>query len=484
MSKFSGKKAGTATINKAGGQAYQESPKLEFVSILLTSFLKSEYYRSEEQTTQRVIDLMDAISDKKFLAKAAIYARNKFGMRSITHLVAGEIAKKVKGEEWTKFFFDKVIHRPDDMIEILAYYWKSFKNEPNPLRKGFAKAFTRFDDYQLGKYKKEGKTVSLVDVINVVHPAHSPILQSLIEGTLKAPETWETKMTKAGQKAKNDEEKDQFKKEVWVSLIKERKLGYFALLRNLRNIVEQAPEMVAEACMMLTDQKLIRKSLVLPFRFMAAYKELENISGSNLVLGAIGKALEISFQNVPKFDGKTLVVVDHSGSMGEGFDSNFMKGALFGVAMAKSNDADFMHFGDIAQYISFNPNDSTLTIAKGLDNLNKGNSGQLGAEVGHGTNFHAIFQQAQKKYDRIMIFSDMQGWIGYSTPTHDFNLYKKKYESSPKIYSFDLSGLGSLQLPEKDIFCLAGFSEKIFDIMKILETDKEALIHEIEKTEL
>jgi hypothetical protein len=39
-------------------------------------------------------------------------------------------------------------------------------------------------------------------------------------------------------------EKEAFKKEVWTQLIKERKIGYFALLRNLRNILEQAPDLV------------------------------------------------------------------------------------------------------------------------------------------------------------------------------------------------------------------------------------------------
>ena len=81
------------------------------------------------------------------MAKAGIYARTKFGMRSISHALAGEIAKKVKGEKWTKNFFDKIVYRPDEMTEILAYYYATNGNgkEPNALKKGFAKAFTRID---------------------------------------------------------------------------------------------------------------------------------------------------------------------------------------------------------------------------------------------------------------------------------------------------------------------------------------------------
>jgi hypothetical protein len=52
------------------------------------------------------------------------------------------------------------------------------------------------------------------------------------------------------------------------------------------------------------------------------------------------------------------------------------------------------------------------------------------------------------------------------------------------VYSFDLQGYGSLQFPEQNVFALAGFSDKVFDLMQLLETDRIALIREIEKSEL
>jgi hypothetical protein len=78
----------------------------------------------------------------------------------------------------------------------------------------------------------------------------------------------------------------------------------------------------------------------------------------------------------------------------------------------------------------------------------------------------------------------MQGWIGGNSPVENFEIYKKKYNCNPFIYSFDLQGYGTLQFPESKVFCLTGFSEKIFDIMKLLEQDKNALINEIEKIEI
>ena len=86
---------------------------------------------------------------------------------------------------------------------------------------------------------------------------------------------------------------------------------------------------------------------------------------------------------------------------------------------------------------------------------------------GGSTNFHAIFETANLPYDRIIIFSDMQGWVGYNTPSESFKKYKKRTNSNPLIYSFDLQGYGSLQFPEKNVFALAGFSDKVFDTMKL-----------------
>ena len=115
--------------NFAGGEAFKETPALEFISILLTSFVQDQYYRSSDDTLKRLRALIKKINDKKFVAKGAIYARNEFGMRSITHVVGGELASIVKGEPWMKNFFDKVVRRPDDMTEILAYYLKDSKED-------------------------------------------------------------------------------------------------------------------------------------------------------------------------------------------------------------------------------------------------------------------------------------------------------------------------------------------------------------------
>lgn len=478
----------TKTINKAGGVAYSETPELALASLVLTSFLKDQFYRKEEDTINEVKVLLNQLKDKKFAAQTAIYARTKFGMRSISHVLGAEIAHIVKGADWTRSFFDKVVYRPDDMLETVSYYLKNYGTPiPNSMKKGFAKAFGKFDEYQLAKYKAEGSELALVDLVNLVHPHPTEknrlALKKLVEGKLKNKKTWEAKLSAAGKK-EDEEDVIVEKAKAWGSLIKDGKLGYFALLKNLRNIIEQAPASLPAALKQLTDEDAIKKSLVLPFRFTTAFAELEKIPGamSRRAMASINDALDISCQNVPKFKGETLVVLDDSGSMGYGgLDSKnpFALGSLFAAVLVKSNNCDFMMFSDEARYINLNAKDSVTSLIEKMSTYRTGN----------GTNFNTPFEKATQKYDRIIILSDMQGWMSASdgyysiggAPTASFNAYKKKFDANPRIYSFDLQGYGSLQFPQPNVYAIAGFSEKVFDLMNMMDEDRNAMVNEIKK---
>jgi hypothetical protein len=472
MSRFNTAAIGTKTVNKAGGEAYSQSPKLELVSVLLTSFANDSFYEKAENKFDRLKELIRNV-DPLFSAKAAIYARKQFGMRSITHVLAGELARSISSKEWAKNFYSAIINRPDDMTEIISYLLANKQKLPNALKKGFALAFDSFDTYQLAKYRGETKTVKLVDVVNLVHPipknGNKEALEQLVKGTLKSVDTWESKLTQAGQGAETEEDKENAKKEAWVDLIQTGKMGYFALLRNLRNIMETAPELESEVIKQLTNRDKIKKSLVLPFRFFTAITELEKLQNTRNIVSAINDAAEISLDNVPKLSGKTLIAVDSSGSM-NGRPADIAK--MFGAVLYKATDSMLLTFSDDAKYITLNPNDSLLSLTQRIP------------FICGGTNFNAIFDRSTAKFDRIIILSDMQAWEqngwNSSNPKQSFANYKQRTGADPLIYSFDLNNYGSMQFPERNVFCLAGFSDKIFDIMKVLEEDKDALIHKIE----
>ncbi len=270
--------ARSKTTNFAGGEAYKQDAKLELVSLLLTSFVSDKFYEKAEDQLERLKELAMNIKDKTFLGKAAIFARTEYGMRSITHALMGEVVKNVKGEEWVKRAVEKTMFRPDDMLETVAYYLSKYgKPVPNSLKKGLALAMKKFDSYQFAKYRGERSDVKMVDLFNLIHPKptekDADIYKSLMEGELKSTQTWEAKLSEAG-KAETEEEKVEAKGKAWADLLKENKLGYFALLKNLRNIEQQAPEILPEALKQLVDEKAIKKSLVMPFRFLTAAEQV------------------------------------------------------------------------------------------------------------------------------------------------------------------------------------------------------------------
>ena len=146
-------------------------------------------------------------------------------------------------------------------------------------------------------------------------------------------------------------------------------------------------------------------------------------------------------------------------------------GAIFAAALGKKG-ADVMTFTTRAKYERFNGKDSIVSIAEGVTNASGG------------TNFQAIFERAQAAYDRIIILSDMQAWVGFSAPEDAFKRYRQKYNCSPHVYCFNLASYGDTQFPENKVYQLAGFSDKVFDTMALLETDRLALVKEINAIEL
>lgn len=471
----------TRTINRAGGDAYSESPKLAFAGLLLTSFLKDQFYRSAEEVYTDLLDLLEKV-DPVFAAKASIFARKEFGMRTITHVVAAELAQMAKGHPWTKGYFQKVIHRPDDMLEILAYTFRKYgKYIPNAMKKGFREKLVQFDAYQLAKYKKTGAAVSMVDLVNLVHPYRTEAIDQLMKGTLKPADTWETGLTQAGQEAKTEEDKGQLKTMVWSDLLRNRKLGYFALLKNLRNIMEQAPELIPLACEQLVNEKQIKKSLVLPFRFLTAFDEIakhRNPLGQEF-LRAINEAATVSCKNVPQFEGKTLVLLDQSSSMTNlcAWHSSMTPirvASLFAAILVTALNADLICFEGSAHYELVEPGLPVLTLARRLNHA-----------PGGSTNFHKPFRVMNRPYDRIIVLSDMQGWDERGTPMNAvYPDYCRTFGIRPHLYSWNINDYGDLQFPEDRIYCLAGWSDKVFELMGLCEQDRKAMIHKIEAVEV
>lgn len=518
MAQFNKKTTGTTTlINRQGGSAYTRTPEYRLVTLLLTNFVTDQFYRSGKNSLEDLAELLNKV-DPLFAAKAAVYARNEFGMRSISHALAAGLASRASGTAWGKNFYDKVVRRPDDMLEIAAAYLNADnagKHLTNAMKKGFATAFDRFDGYQLAKYRNEGKQICLVDIVNLVRPVpthrNATALQQLVEGTLRNRNTWESKLSAAG--TNTQEGKEAAKAEAWSELLITNRLGYFALVRNLRNMLEQAPSCINLVVEQLQDPVRIRKSMVLPFRLLTAYREVQlmkdeafgradeqvsrlravinRVKGSQerrflaankrRVLAALEAAIDLSCANLPNLQ-NTLVAIDNSGSMASpvaGSDKIRCNelGALFGVALAKRSNADLMEFGTTARFLDYQLSSGTLNFASRFERGNR---------VGHGTNFQAIFETAGKRpYDRIVILSDMQSGLHRQSGKEWLANYRKQSGVLPFVYAVDLRGYGSAAFPAGGrIFELAGFSEKVFDLMEMAEQNPEVLLDRINAVRL
>lgn len=519
MSKFNAVKTPVnKTTNLAGGDAYKESNKLALASLLVTSFLTDKAYESEAQLTKRLETLYKALDteDKTFFAKAAIYARDKFNLRSISHLAAAMVGEGVASDKyseedkkWLTNFFSKIIVRGDDVTEIISAYKarpQAFKSKKgriqlvNVMKKGFSAAMGRMDTYQLAKYRGEGKETSLADAVRMSHVVatkkNKEGLEKLIAGTLRNETTWEAKQTKAGQAGAtliDDAERakvvEKAKAEAWSDFVaKGDRIEYMALLRNIRNIVEQADEdTITKALELLVKPELIAKSRQLPFRFYTALTEISKSVSRRDVINALNKALDLSVSNVPVFPGKTAILVDVSGSMRCAACSTMNNihvdtiAGLFAAALYKQNDSQIVLFGSRIFEEKFNPADSISTIAEKCHARNSG------------TNIGAAFDSLKDKFDRIIILSDMQTWgekfcsqfyFEGDDTNKAFKRYAKKHNPQVKLYSFDLAGNGTIQFPEKNVFAVAGLSDHTFEIMSKMEEDKQYMIHEIEAIEL
>jgi hypothetical protein len=290
----------------------------------------------------------------------------------------------------------------------------------------------------------------------------------LLNGELETPYTWETELSTKGNNAV-----------VWEKLIDSGKVGYMALLRNLRNILTVNPRNAGKVLAIIENPEMVKRSKQLPFRFLSAYKELENIGGSR-VFDALENAVEASIENMPKLDGTTVIAVDTSGSMSSAIS-------------AKSNVHCYeiaMMLGLIANKICENSIFYTFdTSIKKHPISNR--SGILyttinSSHCGGGTRMQLPFEKMiadNIKADRIIVLSDNEcngGWS--SSPVQTLaDAYRRKTGNDIWVHAIDLQGYGTQQFHGKKTNIIAGWSEKVFSFIKLAEQGEGNLERTIEQ---
>jgi len=268
-------------------------------SVLSCLLWEDEFYEDGQAIADRILALASEVSAAT-TAALAIEAREQFKLRHAPLLLLLALARTGRGTALVSQTIARVIQRADELSEFLALYWRGGRK---PLAKqvklGLAAAFGKFDAYQLAKYDRDGP-VKLRDVLFMVHAkpkdeAQATLWKQVAERTLASADTWEVALSGGADK-----------RETFERLLAERKLGYLALLRNLRNM-DQAG--VDEA--MVTEAILARRGAerVLPFRYVAAARAAPRFEPQ------LDQALAEAVLQGPVLSGRTIVLVDVSGSM-------------------------------------------------------------------------------------------------------------------------------------------------------------------------
>jgi len=281
-----------------GAVAQKVDAKRELRRTVMTCLLwEDTFYEKGNDIAKRIAELV-AQNKPEVVAAVAREAREKMQLRHAPLFLTRELARRKGAGPLVAETIEGVIQRADELGEFLALYWKEKKQPLSAgVKRGLARAFTKFDAYQLAKYDREA-VVKLRDVLFLCHAkpkdaAQADVWKKLVENTLEPPDTWEVALSAGKDKRENFER-----------LLREGKLGGMAVLRNLRLMLASG-----------VDPKLVRERLdkgvarALPFRFVTAARHAPKLED------ALENAMLKGIAGLEKLAGSTGLVVDVSGSM-------------------------------------------------------------------------------------------------------------------------------------------------------------------------
>lgn len=470
------------TVNNCGYTAYSMKDKDKLVTQVLTSFFGEEKYYGD--TTNDLIKTAELVlnNEPKFVANLARYARKEMHLRSVSHALTALVAHNVNSKEYIKEVVADVVERADDITEILACYISMFgKPIPNGLKKALGTAMGKFNAYQLSKYNGGNKAVKFRDVLRVSHPKpkdkeQEELFGMILNDTLPTAERWETELSAKGNN-----------KETWEKLIAENKLGYMAMLRNLRNILNAQPDNIDKVYEKLANKEQVLKSKQLPFRFFSAYREVKELPNcTNKVLDTLETAIEYSVENLPKLKGKTYIAIDVSGSMTDRISNKStvqccdIARLLAVLATRICDEYVVCAFDTQLKKVTFTSRSGIIETALSIP------------ANGGGTNLllplaHMIDDKLN--VDRLIMLSDNEinhgycnsGWFTRGITCQPLaDKYRNEVNKNLWVHAIDLQGYGTQQFIGGKTNIIAGWSEKILEFINLAEQGIDTQVKRIE----
>ena len=456
------------TTNHSGHAAYKMTNKAKLVSQVLTSFFNEAKFYGDN--SKEMMDLIPQVirEDPEFVSKLAVFARREFNMRSVSHVLTAFLAHEVAGKPFVRETVKGISLRGDDITELMAFYLNAFgKPIPNSMKKGIGDVLKTLDEYSLAKYKGTSKDVKMRDLLCLCRPKpqnkeQEALWKRVLEDNLAIPETWETELSKNGNT-----------KESWEKLIASHKVGYMALLRNLRNILKADPANIEEVFNYLSNPEAVHKSKQLPFRFLNAYKSVMGC-GSSRVYDILEDAIDASVENLPKIPGKTVIAIDVSGSMCSAISRNSDTSCaeiaiLLGmIANRICEDAIVYTFDTSVERAAFSRRSGLLSATIGYHPRGGGTRMELP--------FLAMMQEGVKA-DRVIVLSDNECNSPYwGSPIQSIaDDYRRKTGNDIWVHAIDLQGYGTQQFMGAKTNYISGWSEKVFNFIPLAEQGEGTL---------
>lgn len=477
----------TPLATHEGGQGFARTPRSELFLTAITEMAEDTYYETASQRRDRIRLLVGQVLTEKdgraWLEAFLPWLRNTAQMRSAPVILLAEMA--AVGAQNMRPLVAATLSRADEPGELLGY-WLAFhgRSLPAGLKRGIADAAVKlYTERNALKWDGNNKAIRFGDVIDLTHPVptteqQSQLFKQLLDNRHNRPEFPNTNLPLLAadyslQHLAVDERRSALPEavragwswerlagwlpggmdsEAWEAVIPN--MGYMALLRNLRNFEEAGVSkyVLSGVSDKLSDPEEVTNSRQFPYRFLTAY-----LANKSLTFGpTLETALELSLSNVPKLDGRTLVLIDTSGSMDMSLSERSQAtrtqvAALFGVALGKTGDVDVVLFATGSMPFKVNPAQSTLRLLDEVSALN--------GAVGHSTRTHeAVRDNLRPDHKRIIVLTDEQShdsqYVGYSQFVHTINLAGYK---------------AATMSPSNKTFSYGGFTDAMFKLIPLME---------------
>ena len=500
------------TRNEAGGIAYTLTPKQQLAQLAATGCLNSTYYTDAQDQLDQVLKLAESL-DAEFIAKTAVYARQKGFMKDMPALLLAVLAQK--DVNMLARVFDQVVDNGKmlrnfaQIIRSGAVGRKSFGNRPKKLMQTWLLTAT---EKQLLN-AAVGNPPSLADVVKMVHPKPREAWRAAwFAWLIGKPYDREAlpPITRAFEDYKQSREGAlpnvpfqmltalDLNSGDWAQIA--RNGSWQQVRQNLNTFLRHEVfakskniKMVAEK---LRDETAIARARVLPYQLLTAYQATSEQMPFE-IREALQDAMETAVQNVPAIQGKVVVCPDVSGSMhspATGYRGSASTktrcidiAALVSAAMLRTNpQARVIPFEQITVNVKLNPRDSIMTNAEKLANIGGGGTA-CSAPL-------ALLNREKADVDLVVIVSDNESWAdcgphwsGKTGLMKEWDILKQRCPEA-KLVCLDIQPYTTAQAKNRrDILNIGGFSDQVFSLIgsfaeRGMGTD--FWVDEIEKTPL